>query len=242
MNQRLSSMSRFQKAAIGLVALLLSCGLCSRCLPESAKKPTSLDQPTVVAATNEPVETRPASTEKPGATETTIATTTDEATATVEPTTIPTTVVPPTVAAVQPTALPAYMSLDPLQDRDCNEFPSQAAAQSYWGYHQTADRPNPGRLDGNGTGFVCEDPDRAARQAPAQEQAAPPPAAAGPGCVNFNVAGFDELRRIKYVEEKIANEILAKRPFSGWDDLVDQINGIGKNNVKEIQAEGIGCF
>lgn len=242
MKQRLSSMSRFQKIAVGLVALLLSCGLCSRCLPETAKRPTNMDQATTVAASAEPVETRPASTETPGATETTIATDTEEATATVEPTTIPTTLVPSTVATVQPTALPAYMSLDPLQDRDCNEFPSQAAAQSYWGFHQTADRPNPGRLDGNGNGIVCEDPDRNARQAPAQEQAAPPPAAPESGCVNFNTAGYDDLRRIMYVDEKIANEILKKRPFSGWDDLVKRVGGIGPNNVKEIQAEGVGCF
>ncbi len=238
MQQRFAALSRNGKILTGLIALLLSCGLCSRLLPEPASKTGSTDEPTVGAATEEPISSP---TEETEATSTAPATDPVEATATEVPTDEPTTE-PATAVSVQATALPAYYSLDPLEDRDCSEFPSQAAAQSYWEYHRTVERPNPGRLDGNGNSVVCEDPDRASRQAPAQEQAAPPPAAPGSGCVNFNSAGYDDLRRIKHVDDKIANEILKKRPFSGWDDLVDEVNGIGENNVKDIQAEGLGCF
>jgi DNA uptake protein ComE-like DNA-binding protein len=235
MNQRFATMSRNQKIGAGLVALLLSCGICSRL--GGGNKPATTDKPTDAAATEVPVKVEVTATDEPVATATEAATATADSTATEEPTAELATATP-----VQPTAQPAYMSLDPGQDRDCDEFPSQAAAQSYWESYRTAERPNPGRLDGNGNSKVCEDPDRAARQAPAQEQAAPPPAASASGCVNFNTAGYDDLRRIKYVEDKIAQEILSKRPFSGWDDLVDKVSGIGDKNVKEIQAEGIGCF
>ena len=239
MNQRFATMSRNQKIGAGLVALLLSCGICSRL--GGGNKPATTDKPTEAAATEVPVKVAATATDEPVTTATEAATATDVATATEEPTEEPT-AEPATAAPVQPTAQPAYMSLDPGQDRDCDEFPSQAAAQSYWESYRTAERPNPGRLDGNGNSKVCEDPDRAARQAPAQEQAAPPPAAPASGCVNFNAAGYDDLRRIKYVEDKIANEILSKLPFTGWKDLVDRVSGIGDKNVKEIQAEGIGCF
>lgn len=76
-------------------------------------------------------------------------------------------------------------------------------------------------------------------------EAPPPPPAQADGCVNFNTASFDDLRRIINVDDDIARQILdlrAKRPFSGWDDLVDRVKGIGENNVKEIQAQGLGCF
>lgn len=233
MLKRFQSKSKSSQAAWGLMALLLSCGLCSR-LGTGGDKPK--ESPTEAVAEATATTADPTATNEPRPTDTEEATATEAATATEKPT------VAPTAVPVQPTSEPAYMSLDPLQDRDCAEFPSQAAAQAYWDRHQSADRPNPGRLDGNGNGRVCEDPDRAARQAPAQEQAAPPPAAPAAGCISFNTAGYDDLRRIKHVDDKIANEILSKRPFSGWDDLVDEVNGIGKNNVKDIQAEGLGCF
>ncbi len=240
MNQRLATMSRNQKIGTGLVALLVSCGLCSR-LGSGDDKPAATVEPTAAVATDLPVKVAATATDEPKATATEAATATEEATATEAPTEEPT-AEPATAAPAQPTALPAYMSLDPGEDRDCDEFPSQADAQAYWQAYRTADRPNPGRLDGNGNSKVCEDPDRAARQAPAPVEAAPPPAAPASGCVNFNSAGYDDLRRIKYVDDKIAQEILNKRPFSGWDDLVDEVSGIGKKNVLEIQAEGIGCF
>jgi len=63
--------------------------------------------------------------------------------------------------------------------------------------------------------------------------------------VNFNSAPYEDLLRIVNVEADIANQIIelrAQRAFTGWDDLVDRVKGIGKNNVKDIQAQGLGCF
>lgn len=153
-----------------LFALVLSLGACGGEATEEA--PASTVEPIEVEAIESPI---------PEAIATEAATATEEVIATEVPADEPT-AEPATAAPVQPTTLPSYMSLDPLEDRDCDEFPSQAAAQSYWEYHRSAERPNPGRLDGNGNSVVCEDPDRSARQAPAQEQAAPPPAAQSIAC------------------------------------------------------------
>lgn len=241
LNQRFATMSRNQKIGTGLIALLVSCGLCSR-LGSGDDKPAGTVEPTAAVATDEPVSAAATATDEPEATSTEAATATEEATATEVPTDEPT-VELATAAPVQPTAQPAYMSLDPGQDRDCDEFPSQADAQAYWQAYRTADRPNPGRLDGNGNSKVCEDPDRAARQAPAQEQAAPPPAAPASGCVNINTAPFEELRRIDQIDENYANQIVQIRQgkrFRSVDDLV-WVNGIGPGRLKLIKAQGLAC-
>lgn len=83
----------------------------------------------------------------------------------------------------------------------------------------------------------------------APQPTAVPPTAAPPteaavtsNCININTASFDELRQITEVEEDIANQILKLRPFSGWPDLVRRVKGIGNNNVKNIQAQGLACI
>lgn len=81
-------------------------------------------------------------------------------------------------------------------------------------------------------------------QPTAEPPTAGPPteAAATSNCININTASFDDLRRITEIEEDIANQILSMRPFSGWPDLVRRVKGIGNNNVKNIQAQGLACI
>lgn len=245
---RLSSLRGWftrRNIAITCGGLLFMCGGCLYLLPEPDLEPsqsrgfmstieaTEADPPTAepaVAPTGEPTE---------AATATPVATETDAPTETPEPTAAPTSTPEPTLPP--PTATPAIPDLNPDQDRDCNEFSTREQAQAYWEHHRNPGRPNPGRLDGNNNGIVCEDPDRSAREVAPP----PPPPAQSSGCVNFNSASYDDLRRITHVDDKIANQIIslrAQRPFSGWDDLVDRVSGIGKNNVKDIQAQGLGCF
>lgn len=89
--------------------------------------------------------------------------------ATTAPTDTPEPTLPPTTAA------PAIPDLNPDEDRDCNEFVNREEAQAYWEHHRNQDRPNPGRLDGNSNGIVCEDPDRSAPAAAPVVAPAPQP-------------------------------------------------------------------
>lgn len=98
-----------------------------------------------------------------------------------EPTVAPTT-------EVLMTAVPdKFILLDPGQDRDCDEFASQAEAQEYWDYHRDDRWPNPGRLDGNGNGVVCE---AGGGDSPAPAETTAPPAAVRPCDLSLNCGDF----------------------------------------------------
>ncbi len=168
--------------AIGCGGLLFMCGGCFYLLPTPDPEPSqprgfmstteaTEAEPPTAKPTDEPIE---AATARPEATETKAPT--EAPTETPEPTAAPTSTPEPTLPP--PTATPAIPDLNPDQDRDCNEFANREQAQAYWEHYRNPGRPNPGRLDGNSNGIVCEDPDRSAREvAPAPQ---PQPAAAQP--------------------------------------------------------------
>jgi len=105
------------------------------------------------------VTTEPDATGTPEATEEPTAKPTDVPPTDVPPTEPVPTEPPPTDAPppteLPPTAVPAPVhDPDPDQDQNCGDFPTVADAIYWWNYHRTAERPNPGRLDGDGV--VCE--------------------------------------------------------------------------------------
>lgn len=241
--ERFNALSRNGKIGVGcggLIALAVVCNMCSQLLGGGSQPPptpTPEVQPLVApvdetieveaTATDEPTdEPEPTLTEEP----------TDEPTA-VPPTEVPT-AAPPT--AIPPTAAPVFAYDPPCQDTvNCADFAASGTdPQAWWNARRSAECPNPGRLDGNSNNMVCEDGEGG-------RSAAPPPAAPASGCVSFNSASFEDLRRIINVDDDIANQIIelrAQRPFSGWDDLVDRVRGIGDKNVEDIKAQGVGCF
>lgn len=174
MLKRLSSRSKSEKAAWGLVGLALSCGLCSRL---GSVDPRSGDSPTATAVAASPTAAEVDDTVVPDPTATPQATATNEPSATLEPTaepptqapptSVPPTAVPPTEAPapVEPTALPPPPTeagpprpdVNPDGDRDCKDFASRREAQEWWDYWRARGYDNPGRLDGGKrNGIVCE--------------------------------------------------------------------------------------
>jgi len=58
--------------------------------------------------------------------------------------------------------------------------------------------------------------------------------------VNINTADATELDKITYVGPATATKIIASRPFSSLDDLLN-VSGIGETKLKAIKDEGIAC-
>lgn len=231
---------------IGCLALAFMCGGCFYLLPTPDPQPSQPRGLMATAAATEVEVEQPTDepTEEPTEVDTATpkATETEKATATDEPTAPPTATPVPT--AVPPTAAPQFAyDPNPCDQLNCGDFAGKSTdPQEWWNARKSEQCPNPGGLDGDNDGSVCEEGEGGV---PAAQPVAPPPPAPSSGCVNFNSASFDDLRRIIHVDDKIANHIIelrGQRPFSGWDDLVDRVNGIGKNNVKDIQAQGLGCF
>ena len=84
------------------------------------------------------------------------------------------TTVPPSL----PTSPPEY-DPSPGDPADCADFTSSEAAQSWWNRHRGGEHANPGGLDGDGDGAVCE-AGGGAEVVPTQPP--PPQAPAGPPC------------------------------------------------------------
>lgn len=178
----------WRKGRMGIaVALLIPCFACWLC--SAAASGLGLIDP-VPTATPEPATTRGVTiTPRPSAT----ARPTRAAaqpTATGEPST--STTVPATAAPVLPTVAPVASSanprpdLSPDEDRNCGDFSSNDEAKVWYDFWRSSDRPNPGRLDGDGDGDICEQ-GASGGGGPAQIQPlipqVPPPAPAGPNCV-----------------------------------------------------------
>ena len=197
----------------GLVVLALVCNMCSSLTGGSKPTPTPVP-PTVRPATQTPevVATktkRPTPTERP----------TEEATETTappSPTAAPTKPpVPPTAAA---TALPdKFTQLNPDEDRDCDEFRNQAEAQAYWNVYRTAERQNPGRLDGNGNGVVCEDTDRSSSQRSIQVPVQPP------------------------APSRPCDTSLTCDDFGSWQEMFDWWNACGRPDKYDRNGDGDPC-
>lgn len=159
MPPRIATTRSAPRSIASLFAALLVCSIAS-CGGSSDDQATATDQPAAVVATDVPVEAAATSTEFPAATATEAATATIEATVTKPPTAVPPTTAPtevPATAAPQPAALPAgVVDRDPNLAANCGDFPSPAAAQSWWNYYRGQGNNNPGGLDGDGDGDVCE--------------------------------------------------------------------------------------
>lgn len=215
----------------GLVGLFLICGICNS-LASMGKPPVAPTPAAAATATEQPATatSRPTATDKPKATATDVVPT--EVPATASPTEPPA----PTAA---PTAAPAAYNPDPDKDHDCDEWAGHGggtAAQAWWNINRTSDRPNPGGLDGNGNGVPCEENDRSAPPPPPPPTPVPAPAVSD--CININSAPLDQLMQIPEVKEDIANQILQKRPFKSWADLVKRVSGIGNKNVEQVKTRG----
>lgn len=178
---RVKSMNKSQKAAWGLIGLVLSCGLCSRL---GSDNPTIKTSPTPVVATDLPAATEPVSTEAPEPTLAPEPSATEAAPPTNAPTDIPPTAPPtpiPPTAAPQPAGLPAGVEeRDPNIDANCADFSSPAAAQTWWAYHRAQGHSNPGGLDGDNDGDVCEQGNDGPSSGAQPD--APPPAAPSIAC------------------------------------------------------------
>lgn len=231
-----------RNGAIGCIVLVLVVGACLRAFAGDDPEPAPAVQPLAApVATAEEATVEPTVEPADAATFTPEATATDAATETAAPTAAPTETPAPT--AVPATAAPQFAyDPDPCSDLNCADFAGKSTdPQDWWNARKSDQCPNPGGLDGDNDGSVCEEGEGGV---PGAQPVAPPPAQSS-GCVNFNSASFDELRRITHVDDNIANQIIdlrGTRPFSGWGDLVDRVSGIGEKNVKDIQAQGLGCF
>lgn len=165
-----SSMRRQQatprQTAIGCGALLLICGGLWYVFNSSGENGADVATPTtavvtdvaatealatIVEATNtaevHPTDTAAASPEPP----------TEAPAPTTPPSEEPLPTTPPTEAqppTEPPPPRPDYP--DPGADRDCKDFTSGAEAQAWWNYWHAQGHPNPGHLDGDGDGHVCE--------------------------------------------------------------------------------------
>ena len=62
----------------------------------------------------------------------------------------------------------------------------------------------------------------------------------GPGQVDLNTASVDELKLIKYIDEKRAPLVIELRPFTSVDQLIN-VKGIGPTYLQRIKDEGIAC-
>ena len=62
----------------------------------------------------------------------------------------------------------------------------------------------------------------------------------GPGQVDINTANVDELKLIKYIDEKRAPLVIELRPFTTVDQLIN-VKGIGPTYLQRIKDEGIAC-
>lgn len=178
MLKRFQSKSKSSQAG-GLMALLLSCGLYACGGTDTTAEPGAQEPPTAAAAEVAPTEAEATATEE------SLPTATNEATATEEPTVAPPTSAPPTTipptAVPQPPALPAgVVDRDPNLDANCADFPSPAAAQSWWDYHRSKGHGNPGGLDGDNDGDVCEQGNDGPESG--ANPVAPPPAAPSIAC------------------------------------------------------------
>jgi DNA uptake protein ComE-like DNA-binding protein/outer membrane murein-binding lipoprotein Lpp len=62
----------------------------------------------------------------------------------------------------------------------------------------------------------------------------------GPGQVDLNTASVDELKLIKYIDEKRAPLVIELRPFTSVDQLIN-VKGIGPTYLQRIKDEGVAC-
>jgi len=173
--------------AIGCGTLLVACCACFFLTPTPDRderdgrgsQPFMATAGATVQATvgvTEVVEPTATRTERPTATEVQSNTPGPTATARPTPTSLPTTAVPPTVT-------PAFAYDPPCRDQvNCADFIGRGVdPQTWWSARQSTDCPNPGRLDGDNDGSVCEEGEggvpAAAPPALPTEVPAPPPAA-----------------------------------------------------------------
>lgn len=97
--------------------------------------------------------------------------------------TVPTAQPPVRQPAAPPNPRP---DLSPDEDRNCGDFKDNGEAQDWYDFWRSPDRPNPGDLDGDNDGEICEQ-GASGGVAPAQIQPlipqVPPAPPAGPNCV-----------------------------------------------------------
>jgi len=77
-----------------------------------------------------------------------------------------------------------------------------------------------------------------------QPQTPPPSTETQKECIDINTASKEELMKIKWVGEKIADLIIQerqKRPFSSLDELETRISGIGPKKLQDIKQQGLAC-
>ena len=58
--------------------------------------------------------------------------------------------------------------------------------------------------------------------------------------MDINTASLEELDKIKHIGPVRAAALVELRPFRSVDDM-ERINGISRERVQEIKAEGIAC-
>ncbi|OEH86211.1 hypothetical protein BHU72_11785 [Desulfuribacillus stibiiarsenatis] len=83
------------------------------------------------------------------------------------------------------------------------------------------------------------------KEEPVQAQVTTQPAAepkqdCPPGTINVNTASREELMNIIHIDEKRVDDLIKNRPYATLDQL-DRINGIAKQRVADIKAEGLAC-
>ncbi len=136
-----------------------SCGPSPTSPPEVGDEPlqfgslaTSQPTPTAEAAAETAVAPTEAPSEAPSPEPSAVPT----GVPTAEP--LPPTVVPPTDVPLPPTEAPAPRPeySDPAADRNCSDFSDGWEAQTWWDYWRARGSNNPGGLDGDNDGNVCE--------------------------------------------------------------------------------------
>lgn len=160
---RSSARARAKNGAVGCVVLLVAVAACFSLFDNDDSEPAPVVRPAAAPIPTAEVEDEATVELEPEATET------DEPTVvpTDEPTELPPTAVPPTLA---PTAIPEPTQPPPLpteppdprpdlnagSDLNCSDFSDGWEAQRYWDYWRARGVNNPGGLDGDGDGDVCE--------------------------------------------------------------------------------------
>lgn len=206
------------------VALLFSCCACGWFLQEDGVTPEDDAggiQPLVstVAPTDEPDEPpieepatptpRPSPTERPTATDLPAATEAPP-TATAPPTIVPPTAVPTPAFPYDP---------PPEEDRNCADFAGTGTdPQAWWNARRSDSWPNPGGLDGDGDGSVCEQGEGGIPAAPP-----PPPAPAA-----------DQPSRP-------CDTSLTCDDFGSWSEMNAWWNACGRPEQYDRNGDGVPC-
>ncbi len=187
--------TRRQRNSIGrglLIAIALFAGACGSeeegSDVETSPTVESVPVSTLPMAEDLPTDPPPTPSQPPA---------TEAATATDEPTALPAspTPLPPTAAASTEAPAPALLSYDPDPnvDANCDDFPTREEAIAWWIVHRGEGHENPGGLDGDGDGEVCEQGSSGGSDAappPPPEPAAPAIACSGHRtCGTFSTQG-----------------------------------------------------